>query len=63
MLKVFPEGQQMKPAPAYDEGSSPLPKKRKASEQRPLFELAGGDGQVIISVSILLVIACLPPDL
>ena len=69
-LSVFPEAQRMKPAPPYDEGSSPLPKRgkrrrgkgRKAGTASPRpFQLPDGKGKVMISQSASDSPACLPP--
>ena len=72
-LSVFPEAQRMKPAPPYDEGSSPLPivpkrgkrrrgKGRKAGTASPRpFQLPDGKGKVMISQSASDSPACLPP--
>lgn len=66
-LSVFPEAQRMKPAPPYDEGSSPLPKRGKrargkagTASPRP-FQLPDGKGKVMISQSASDSPACLPP--
>ena len=69
-LSVFPEAQRMKPAPPYDEGSSPLPivpkrgkrarGKAGTASPRP-FQLPDGKGKVMISQSASDSPACLPP--